>query len=107
MQNKIIDLDTLLARPRIKLNGREVEVKAVTARTLPLLKQVNESTDPEVLYSLAKEFVPELTPDEVDDISIKGIHAVLALAADNVEEVEALFADPQQTLKDQSSQPSA
>jgi hypothetical protein len=90
-QTKTIELNDLLTMPTVTLGGKPIRVKPVNGRTYQQLRSLTLSDDLIVVYEYAKACLPDLSEEEVYDLTPTQIKAVLSVASEKLSEVEALF----------------
>lgn len=97
----LIDLDALTASdrlPKVRLFGRELTVRPLTGAAAHKIATIQdaENNANAVLGPLLEVLagcVPDLTPDELDRLTVDQIAALLQLSRGQVAEVEEMLAD--------------
>jgi hypothetical protein len=100
----MLDLDALVnpARlPIVRLFGREVMVKPLTGSAAHRIAMVQSVTDNGesmlgALLEVVKTSCPTLTAEEVAQLSVEQVAAVVQLSRGGVAEVEAMIAERQE-----------
>jgi hypothetical protein len=97
----VIDLDALVSEnrlPKVRLYGREVMVRPMSGAMAHRLAML-QTDDPNgtkmftVLLELVARSIPELTPDEVDGLSMEQVTALVQLTRGQVQDVETMLAE--------------
>jgi hypothetical protein len=84
-----INLDALIDPGlSVVLNGETVPVRPIDGACYKLLNE--KGTSVEVMYTIAARCLPSMTLDQVDTLTPVQVGAVVQLAAEGVQEVEAL-----------------
>lgn len=89
----VLDLATLSSRVagRVKLGETVHDVLKFTGRQYEALGKLTPQDRTITLYDLAHQVVPTATPDDIASLTSDEINAILAMARNGIEAVEALF----------------